>query len=216
MNMESILSESNAPSNASRALLPQRRGCREVAAKETEECLIASALRGCDEAFWNLIQPHLASLNRLARMRLRSDPEAEDIVQQAVLRALSRLRQFRGDASFKTWITTIASNEVSQWRRRRAVALMRPLQEGRDANVPDPANAPDIQFQQRQETEHLHRALTRLPEKYRRMIQLRDLHELSIAETARSLKLTTSAVKTRHHRARKLLVRSFARVKHAA
>ena len=216
MNMESILSESNAPSNASRALLPQRRGCREVAAKETEECLIASALRGCDEAFWNLIQPHLASLNRLARMRLRSDPEAEDIVQQAVLRALSRLRQFRGDASFKTWITTIASNEVSQWRRRRAVAAMRPLQEGRDANLPDPANAPDIQFERRQETEHLHRALTRLPEKYRRMIQLRDLHELSIAETARSLKLTTSAVKTRHHRARKLLVRSFARVKHAA
>jgi RNA polymerase sigma-70 factor (ECF subfamily) len=64
--------------------------------------------------------------------------------------------------------------------------------------------------------ERLHQALTRLPEKYRRMIQLRDLHELSIAETARSLSLTPGAVKTRHHRARKLLLRSFARVKKAA
>src|SRR5437016_9664655 len=103
--MESIVSESNASSNGSSAVLHQWRGRRDAATKETEEFLIASALRGCDGAFWNLIQPHLPSLNRFARMRLRSDPEAEDIVQQAVLRALSHLQQFRGEASFKTWIT---------------------------------------------------------------------------------------------------------------
>jgi RNA polymerase sigma-70 factor (ECF subfamily) len=64
--------------------------------------------------------------------------------------------------------------------------------------------------------ERLHQALNRLPEKYRVMIQLRDLHELSIAETARSLSLTPAAVKTRHHRAKKLLVRSLSRLKRAA
>jgi RNA polymerase sigma factor (sigma-70 family) len=196
--------------------VPQWRGCREAPSREMEDTLIDSALQGRDEAFGDLIQPYLASLTRFARMRLRSDPEAEDIVQQAILSALSHLRQFRGEASFKTWLTTIASNEVSQWRRGRAVAPIRPLEEGRAANLRDPMDAPDMQFQRRQEMERLYKALTRLPEKYRRMIQLRDLNELSIAETARSLSLTTAAVKTRHHRARKLLLRSFGRMKQAA
>jgi RNA polymerase sigma-70 factor (ECF subfamily) len=210
--MESITSQSNT----SAAPFPQWRGCQEALSRETEECLIDSALRGHDGAFWELIQPHLASLNRFARVRVRSDPEAEDIVQQAVLRALSRLRQFRGEASFRTWLTAIASNEVSQWRRGRAGAAIGPLPEREAANLRDPAHAPDVQFERRQEVERLRQALTRLPEKYRCMIQLRDLHELSIAETARSLALTTAAVKTRHHRARKLLISSFARVKQAA
>jgi RNA polymerase sigma factor (sigma-70 family) len=96
-----------------------------------EDTLIDSALQGRDEAFGDLIQPYMASLTRFARLRLRSDPEAEDIVQQAILRALSHLRQFRGEASFKTWLTTIASNEVSQWRRGRAVAPFRPRYDSR-------------------------------------------------------------------------------------
>jgi RNA polymerase sigma-70 factor, ECF subfamily len=194
----------------------QWHGCRETLSREMEGTLIDNALQGREEAFWDLIQPYMAPLTRFARMRLHSDPEAEDIVQQAILRALSHLRQFRGEASFKTWLTTIASNEVSQWRRGRAVTPIRPLREDRAAILKDPTDAPDMQFQRRQDVERLHKALTRLPEKYRRMIQLRDLNELSIAETARSLSLTTAAVKTRHHRARKLLLRSFARVRQAA
>src|SRR5882672_1866572 len=115
--MESITSESNTSAQP----FPQRRGCREAFSRETEEFLIDRALQGCDGAFWDLIQPYLAFLTRFARMRLRSDSEAEDIVQQAVLRALSHLRQFRGEASFKTWLTTIACNEMSQWRRGRTL-----------------------------------------------------------------------------------------------
>jgi RNA polymerase sigma-70 factor (ECF subfamily) len=207
--MEPITSTTITPASFS-----QSRGYGEIIPPATEAFLVDSALQGRDEAFWDLVRPHLTCLNRFARIRLRNDPDAEDIAQQAVLSALSHLRQFRGEASFKTWLIAIASNEVCH--RRRAAAGTRPLREGPAANLQDPAHAPDVQLQRRQEVERLHQALTRLPEKYRRMIQLRDLHELSVAETARSLSLTAAAVRTTHHRARKLLASSLNRINPAA
>ena len=177
-----------------------------AAVKETERLLIDRTLQGRTDAFGDLVQPHLTSLHRLARMRLQSKSEAEDVVQQAVLRAFSHLRQFRREASFKTWLSAITFHEVSQLRRTRAIGPVGTMQH-LAADVADPTSPPDVQCQRRQDVERLHQAVTRLPEKYRRVIQLRDLHELSIAETAQSLSLSVGVIKTRHHRARKLLVR---------
>jgi len=154
------------------------------------------------------VEPYLTSLIRFARARLGCESEAEDIVQQAVLRAFIHLGQFRQEASFKTWLSAIALNEVIHWRRGQAVAPIQSLHETYAAKLADPASSPHAQCQRREEAERLRQAMTRLPEEYRQMIQLRDLHELSVAETARSLSLTAAAVKTRHHRARKLLVRT--------
>jgi RNA polymerase sigma-70 factor (ECF subfamily) len=148
-------------------------------------------------------------LNRFAQQRLQSESEAEDVVQQSILLAFSHLREFRRDASFKTWLRAIALNEVLRLLQKRTVAHL-PLRESLAAGLADTASSPHLQCEQRERAERLHKALTRLPEKYRLMIQLRDLRELSIDETARSLSLTSSAVRTRHHRARKLLVRSLA------
>lgn len=170
--------------------------------------LIESVLSGRTDAFAELVTPHLTSLTRLARMRLRNDFEAEDAVQQAVLLALDNLGQFRRQASFKTWISKITSNEIIHLRRGKAVASVTPLHQTRIDKIADTQSLPDIQLQKRQEAASLHRALARLPEKYRVVIELRDLHELSVATTARSLSLTVAAVKTRHHRARKLLLRA--------
>jgi RNA polymerase sigma factor (sigma-70 family) len=166
------------------------------------------AQQGWNDVFADLIQPCLKPLNRFARMRLRSESEAEDVVQQSVLRALGHLGQFRGEASFKTWLTAIAVNEVFRALRGRAVARVQPLHKSPAAYLADPSSSPHVQCEQKEKAERLHKALIRLPEKYRRIIQLRDLGELSIAETARSLSLTSAAVRTRHHRARKLLIRS--------
>lgn len=182
---------------------------RAAEVKETEGFLIDRTLQGRTDAFGDLVQPHLSSLHRLARIRLQSESEAEDVVQQAVLRALCHLRQFRREASFKTWLSAITFHEVSQLRRLQANGPVRPLQLGA-VNVADPSSPPDVQCQRRQEVERLHQAVTRLPEKYRSVIQLRDLREMSIAETAHSLSLPAGVVKTRHHRARKLLIRSLA------
>jgi len=190
------------------ALAPQWRGPAKPPLRETEALLIKGTLQGRPDAFGDLVQPYLPSLDRLARMKLCSKSEAEDIVQQAVLLAFSRLSQFRQEASFKTWLSAIALREVSQLRRGQAVARLRPLHETHAVNLADPSSSPEAQCQRRQEVERLYQAVTKLPEKYRLMIQLRDLRELSIAETARSLSLTVPVVKIRHHRARKLLVRS--------
>jgi RNA polymerase sigma-70 factor, ECF subfamily len=176
--------------------------------RANDKWLIDSALQGRTDAFGQLVQPLLASLRRFVRMRLGDNTEAEDVVQQAVLQAFDNLAQFRHEASFKTWLSRITSNEVIHVRRGRAIASVGPLHEALASRLADPSTLPDVQIQRRQERERLHRALTRLPEKYRMVIQLRDLHELSVAATARSLSLTVAAVKTRHHRARKLLLRS--------
>jgi RNA polymerase sigma-70 factor (ECF subfamily) len=183
---------------------------RELPLREAEESLIDNALKGRPDAFGDLVQPYLTPLMRFARARLGSQSEAEDIVQQAVLRAFSHLAQFRHEASFKTWLSAIASNEVIHWRRGQAVAPVRPLNESYAANLADPSSSPHAECQRREETERLRQAMTKLPQKYRQMIQLRDLHELSVAETARSLSLSAAAVKTRHHRARKMLGRTLA------
>jgi RNA polymerase sigma-70 factor (ECF subfamily) len=188
--------------------VPHWSGGAEGPSSDGDAWLIESVLQGRTDAFGELVEPHLGSLIRLARMRLRNDFEAEDAVQQAVLQALHNLGQFRRQASFKTWISKITSNEIIHLRRGRAMAPAAPLNQTSIDKLADPDSLPDMQLQKRQEAASLHRALTRLPEKYRLVIELRDLRELSIAATARSLSLTASAVKTRHHRARKLLVRA--------
>jgi len=175
---------------------------------DAEGLLIDRTLQGCHDAFADLVQPHMKSLKRFARMRLRSESEVEDVVQQSVLQALDHLRHFRREASFRSWLGAIVSNEISLLRRVQSGSAVRLLESSAAANMQDPSSLPDMHVHQRREAERLHRAMTRLPEKYRLLIQLRDLRELSIAETAQWLSLTAGAVKTRHHRARKLLRRA--------
>jgi len=179
-------------------------------AAQTDERLIDSVLQGRTDAFGELVEPHLGYLMRLARLRLRDNSDAEDAVQQAVLRAFYNLGRFRREASFKTWLSRIAFHEAIHLRRKRTFARFRPLDDLHGSTLADPAGLPDSQIQRTQELERLNRALRRLPEKYRRVIQLRDLHELSVAATAHSLSITVGTVKTRHYRARKLLLRSLA------
>jgi RNA polymerase sigma-70 factor (ECF subfamily) len=72
--------------------------------KETEELLVDRILRGRMDAFGDIVQPHLTSLNRFAQRRLQSESEEEDVVQQSIFLAFRHLRQFRREASFKTWL----------------------------------------------------------------------------------------------------------------
>jgi RNA polymerase sigma-70 factor (ECF subfamily) len=199
---------SESPQRWATSFVGQWNGSPQQPSADVDACLIESVLKGKTDAFGDLVAPHLLSLTRFARMRLRSDVEAEDAVQQAVLQALHNLGQFRRQASFKTWISKITFNEILHVRRSKAIAPVTPLHQTGVDKLADPHSLPDIQLQKRQEAAILYRALARLPEKYRSIIELRDLHELSIAATAHSLSLTASAVKTRHHRARKLLLRA--------
>jgi len=194
--------------------LPGWNGPRDGLSTEAE--LIDRTLRGRGDAFADLIRPHMGPLSQFARRRLQSESEAEDVVQQSMLLAFCKLSQFRHEASFKTWLSTIALNEVFRSLRKQSAAHTQPLADSLAGGLADPSTCPHFQCEQTERVERLHRALTKLPEKYRLMIQLRDLREMSIDETARSLAMTHAAVRTRHHRARKLLRRSYAALQQRA
>jgi RNA polymerase sigma-70 factor (ECF subfamily) len=156
-----------------------------------------------------LIRRYNRRLSRVARSILRNDADADDVMQEAYVRAYEHLHQFAGEAKFSTWLTKIAVYEALG-RLRRGVRT-----DGLDSvsdgdlyiraratlRTPDP---------ERQAYGHelrlvLERAIDALPEIYRLVFVLRAVEGLATAETAACLDIGAEAVKTRLHRARSLL-----------
>jgi RNA polymerase sigma-70 factor, ECF subfamily len=176
--------------------------------------LLRLARDGDPAAFRILIRRTDRYLYRIARSVLLDDQEAEDVVQETYVRAFNRLVDFRGDASLSTWLTRIALNEaLKQHRRRRRVVSLDVLDSASarlDAQIHrSPMIAPD-QDPERATAQHqirirLERAIDGLPEAFRTVFVLRDIEEASTEETASALGLQPQTVKTRLHRARRLL-----------
>jgi RNA polymerase sigma-70 factor (ECF subfamily) len=190
-------------------LVPALTATGEYRSSQEESLLIGQILEGRKDLFGDLLQPHLTAVLRLVRAKMRNDSEADDVIQQTILKAFTRLEQFRFEASFKTWLIRIAIREVLQWRRSRAPTRFLALDQFALAQlqVTDQAASPLKQCECRETVGLFHRALARLPQKYRVMIHLRDLEGFSISETARLLHLSVPAAKTRHRRARLQMVR---------
>jgi RNA polymerase sigma-70 factor (ECF subfamily) len=133
-----------------------------------------------------------------------TDADTDDVAQQAVFKAFTRLEQFRFEGAFRTWLIRIALNEVIQnWRKR--VASRSVVMEASTLaalSVADPKDSPLNLCMRRQTAGLLQTAFATLPESYRLVIRMRDFEERSVAEVANALRMTASAVKTRHHRAR--------------
>jgi RNA polymerase sigma-70 factor, ECF subfamily len=161
------------------------------------------------ETFDALISPHLSLLKRWVKGRVPHGEDSDDIIQQTLLLALRHIGQFRFEASFGTWLCRIAINVIrgrlrSPERSRMVFADPQTLE---SFELKDPRRSPLAVLERKQANAKLHRAIAKLPEIYRVVIELRDLRGLSINETAESLSLTRPAVKSRHHRARSLLLR---------
>jgi RNA polymerase sigma-70 factor, ECF subfamily len=151
-------------------------------------------------------------LFRIARGILGSDAEAEDAVQEAYVCAWLKLGQFRGPEGFASWLCQIATNEALMRRRRRTVvltdlsALDEPLNETAAMDDRQSADSnPEAGLHDYQLRRLLERAVDGLPEVYRDVFVLREMEQLSVADTARFLGVEEGAVKTRVHRARRLL-----------
>jgi RNA polymerase sigma-70 factor, ECF subfamily len=174
-------------------------------ASDTEEAaLIRKIVGGRRDLFGDLIAPHLSQLSRIVRATISGQSEVEDIVQQTALMAFTHLAQFRFEACFRTWLIQIAINEARQWRRQNAssrfLQFAAPMLS--ELRIADQRSSPLIEYQRCETGVQVRAALARLPEKYRIVIFLRELEELSISEVAARLGLTIPAVKTRHRRAR--------------
>ncbi|HUS30481.1 MAG TPA: RNA polymerase sigma factor [Kofleriaceae bacterium] len=158
--------------------------------------LIARVVGGSREDFEALVRRHNQRLYRAARAIVKSDDEAEDVVQQTWLEVFRHLPQFRGDAQFTTWATRIAVNAALAVARKRPV-----IAEVSDVDAAHD-EAPDQTVQREELGRVLEECLQRLPQGNREVMVLRDVLELDTAETAAMLGLSEEAVRVRLHRAR--------------
>ncbi|MGE5537556.1 MAG: RNA polymerase sigma factor [Solirubrobacterales bacterium] len=181
----------------------------------TEDDLIAQAQLGDHAACEALMRGCNRRLFRLVRAVLGSDAEAEDVLQDSYIRAFASLKDFAGRSSFQTWLSAIALNEArGRLRRRRELASLTDITEsdlseamrrqGGGMPAPDPEDAM-ARTEMRRVLEH---AIDDLPPHYRSVFVLRAVEQLSVRDTAEALGIPEDTVKTRFHRARRLLRQS--------
>jgi RNA polymerase sigma-70 factor (ECF subfamily) len=168
----------------------------------TDDVVVARVLAGARESFEVLMRRYNQRLFRAARAVLRDEVEAEDVVQDAWVRAFAHLSQFSGRSSLATWLTRIAVHEALARRRRRSRQL--PLGD-HAATLPAHTRSPEDEVGARQIATALEAAVDTLPLPYRVAFVLRDVQGLDTAETADCLDVPEATVKTRLHRARALL-----------
>jgi RNA polymerase sigma-70 factor (ECF subfamily) len=182
-----------------------------VWAATSDEEVVRRVLDGETALYEILIRRHNQRLYRVARSILRNHTEAEDVMQEAYVRAFQHLSQFAGEANFSTWLTKIAVYEALGRVRRgaRTLELDSILEMSRNSmpGMISPERDPERQAYNRELKSVLERAVDSLPETYRLVFVLRAVEGLSVAETAASLDIGEEAVKTRLHRARSLLRR---------
>ena len=163
--------------------------------------------------FNQLIQPHLLPLNRFVLGMVGNQFDAEDIVQETVVKAFVHFADFRAESKFKTWLMSIAVNEVrtrrrSEYRSRVSYFDFDQLEHFPSATSND---SPLRQYQEKETTRLAQSAMVSLHPTYKEMIRLRAIDGLNIADTARRLSISVPAAKARYYRAVHRLSRTLVR-----
>ena len=178
---------------------------RDPSPTQSDESLIQRALDGDLGAFEHLVERHRGIVFRVAA-RIVGPDDAEDVSQDAFLRAFHRLGQYRGAATFRTWLLQItqntALNTLTRTRRRPTEMLDDPEQ----AADRDPVRQPVMELERRERQQRLERKLRVLRAEYRSLLVLRDLEGLSYGEISDVLDMPLGSVKGRLHRARDELI----------
>src|ERR1041385_2529459 len=178
----------------------------------TDEEVITRVLSGESAMFEIVIRRHNQRLYRVALAILRNDGEAEDVMQDAYVRAYEHLVQFAGRAKFSNWLTRIAVHEaLARHRREERCQELEPMSE-REGDPMDRFASltpnPEQQASNSEIRRLLEEAVDNLPDSYRTVFMLRDIEEMSTTDAADVLEITEENVKVRLHRARALLRKS--------
>lgn len=192
---------------------PQEESASSVSSPRTTDMiedttLVRRTLSGDQEAFSSLVEKYKDPVFNVAYRMLGNPTEAEDVAQEAFVRAYTQLHTYKEAHRFSTWLLSIASHlSIDQLRRRRFLAL--PLE-----NVPflewiaDVGPGPEQSALRHETADDMQRILDTLPIKYRAVLLLRYWHDFSYEEIAHTLDLTPALVKARLHRARELVART--------
>jgi len=183
------------------------------AGNESESSLIARICKGESSLFATLVKPYERRVYVTALALLRNDADAQDVAQEAILKAFANLRQFRGESKFSTWLIQITVNEARMRQRKQHAQLFEPLVESNDEEegtyIPrdfaDWREIPSEALERSEIRTLLAKALASLAQKYREVFILRDVEHMSIEEAAEALNISIASVKTRLLRARLML-----------
>jgi RNA polymerase sigma-70 factor (ECF subfamily) len=174
-----------------------------------ESALVAKAREGDGAAFSELVSHYQNKIYRLAKHITQNDEDAEDVLQEAFLKAYEHLDSFQGNSRFYTWIVRIAVNEALMKLRKRkgdrTVSLDEPVETGEEQVKREIAvweDNPEQQYSHEEMRAILDEAVQTLKEDFRTVFLLRDIEELSTEETAETLGISIPAVKSRLLRAR--------------
>lgn len=173
---------------------------------EQEREWLQQALRGDTEAFGQLVQAYERPVYNLAYRMLGNAAEAEDAAQETFLRAYTKLATYQPERKFVNWLLSIASHycidRLRKNQRAPQVSLEDPLP---PQWLTSDAPRPDQEVSKKQSRDLVRKMLDRLPEVYRAAVVLRYWYGLSYSEIAETMGTTESAIKSRLHRARRML-----------
>ena len=180
---------------------------------QRETDLIARIKAGDRSLFYDLIQPYQRTVYAAAYSVLGNPTDAEDAAQEAFLKALTHIGQFRSEAKFSTWLVQITLNEARLRLRKERKGLYSSIDEGGQdddgeyfpIDYADWREIPSETLQRKELKQALERALAALKPIYREVLILRDVQHMSIAETAAALEISEPSVKTRLLRARLMM-----------
>jgi RNA polymerase sigma-70 factor (ECF subfamily) len=162
-----------------------------------------ATIHAIGESFDDVVLPHLDAAYRLARWLMRNEHDAEDVVQDATLRAFRYFRTFTG-GNGRAWFLRIVRNTCSGWRGRRFEGLTDPFDEEQHRSD-TPASDPEALMLQTDDATLIDRAMRNLPDRFHQLLVLRELEGLSYRELADVIGIPVGTVMSRLSRAREAL-----------
>jgi len=183
----------------------------------TEAEMIAAILAGETQLYHELIRPYERNVYLMALSYMKNEADAEDVAQEAFVKAFKGLASFRAEARFSTWLISITLNEARSRLRRKSLLRMDSLDAPPDedqnispALLRDWREIPSEVIERGEIRLLLQEAIEQLPDIYRQVFLLRDVQEMNINETAEALNISIPSVKVRLHRARMMLQKRLA------
>jgi RNA polymerase sigma-70 factor (ECF subfamily) len=178
----------------------------------SDEMLVSMAKSGDANAFVELSKRHAGKVFQAAYRITRNRQDAEDALQDSLLKAFMHVKDFQERSSFSTWLTRIAMNSALMMlrKKRHGFEISIDISDGHDGNfetceLMSPIEDPESCYVRRERERELREAIVRLPQVFRDVVELRQAREYSTREIAQALGISVPAVKSRLSRAKSAL-----------